>query len=61
VAEPHQGKCPGRSTSALAAALAIKSDTNKIIYQDILTTSADETTDLSMAYREQRSSAATAP
>src|SRR6218665_3563555 len=32
-----QGKCPVRNTSALAAALAVKSDKNKIINQDILT------------------------
>jgi len=30
------GKCSGRNTSALAAALAIKSGNNKIILQDIL-------------------------
>ena len=42
-----QGKFPGRNTSALAAALAIKSG-NKIIYQDILTALADATDDLSM-------------
>jgi len=32
VAALHQGKCHGRNTSALAAALAVKSE---IVYQDI--------------------------
>jgi len=41
-----QGKCPGRNTSALAAALAAKSGNNKIIYQEIDTALTDATSDL---------------
>jgi len=52
VAAPHQGvyqgKCPGRNTSALAAALAVKSGNNTIIDQDSLTALADATDELSM-------------
>jgi len=53
VAVPHQGKCPGRNTSALAAAMAVKGGNNEIIYQDILTALADATNDLSMPCHEQ--------
>jgi len=42
----HAGHCPGRNTSALFAALAVKSVNNKILHQDILTALADETNDL---------------
>src|SRR6218665_2261921 len=53
-----QGKCPGRYTSALAAALAVKSFISKI-NQDILTVLADATNDLSMSRHQQRTGAAT--
>src|SRR6218665_399548 len=53
-----QGKCPGRNTSALAAALAVKSGISKI-NQDILTALADATNDLSMSRHQQRTGAAT--
>src|SRR6218665_1737325 len=50
----------GRNTSTLAAALAVKSGNNKIIYQDILTAFADATNDLCMPRNEQPTGAATA-
>ena len=50
----------GRNTSAIAAALAVKSGNNKIIYKDILTAFADATNDLSMPRHEQRAGAVTA-
>src|SRR6218665_1403414 len=55
-----QGKCPGRNTSALVAALAVKSGNNKIKYQDILAALADATDDLSVPCHEHRTGAATA-
>ena len=54
-----QGKCPGGNTFALAAALAVNSGNNKIIYQDILTALADATNDLTMLCHELRIGAAT--
>src|SRR6218665_691254 len=58
---PHQGTCPGRNTSFQAAALAVESGDNKIIYQDILTALADATYDLSMLCRENLTGANTVP
>jgi len=55
----HAGQCPGRNTSALTTALAVKSDNNKIIYQDISRALDDATNDLSMPCYEQRTGAAT--
>jgi len=55
-----QGKCPGRNTSALVAALAVKSGNNKIIYQDISTALTDATNDLSVPCHDQLTGAATA-
>ena len=52
----RQGKCPGRNISALA----VKSGSSKIIYQDILTAITDATNDLPMPCHEQRTGAATA-
>src|SRR6218665_1167921 len=54
-----QSKCPGRNTSALAAALAAKGGNNKIKYQDILTAAADAINGLSMPCQKQRTDAAT--
>ena len=51
VAAPHQDMPGRRNTSALAAALGVKSGNNKIIHQDILTALADATCDLSMPCR----------
>ena len=56
---PTQGKYPGRNTSALAAALAVKSGNNNIIYQNILIALAYATNDLSMPCHGQRTGAAT--
>ena len=56
---PHQacqGKCPDRNTSALAAALAVKSGNNK---QHIFIALADAINDLPMPCHEQRTGAAT--
>jgi len=55
----YQGKCPGRNTFTLAAALAVKSVNSKIIYKDILIALADATNDLSMPYHEHRTGAET--
>lgn|SRR6218665_2612232 len=45
----HRSKCPERNTVPLAAALAVNSCNNKIIYLDILTAVVDATYDLSEA------------
>src|SRR6218665_76989 len=58
---PHQGTCPRRNTSVLAAAQAVESGDNKIIYQDNLTALADATYDLSMLCREHLTGADTVP
>jgi len=55
VAAPHQGKCPGTNTSALA----VKSGNKRIMYQDILTALAHATNDLPMPCHEQRPGATT--
>src|SRR6218665_1735729 len=64
-ARTSQGKCLGRYTSALAAALAaalvVKIGNNKIIYKGILTALADAINDLTMFCHEQRTAAATGP
>ena len=57
---PHQGvpgKCPGRNTSALAAALTVNSGNNKILHK--VTSTVDATDDLSTPCPEQRAGAAT--
>lgn len=46
VAALHQGNGLGRNTTALAADLSVKSGSNKIIHQDILTALAGVTNDL---------------
>ena len=48
------GKCPGKNTSALAAALEVKCGNNNIICQDSLTARAHATNDLSMPCQKQR-------
>jgi len=56
-----QGKCPGRNTPTLAAALAVKSGNYKIIYQDILTALADASNNLPLPCHEQQTGAANRP
>ena len=52
-------KCPGRNSSALAVALAVKSGNNRIKHQDTLIAFADATIDLSMPCHEQQTGAVT--
>jgi len=57
VATPRKGvpeKMPWEKYLPLAAALAVISGNNKIIYQDILTALADATNDQPMPCHEQR-------
>src|SRR6218665_1392259 len=56
-----QGKCPGRNTYVLAAALAVNSGNTRIIYKDILTALADATNELSMPCHVQWTGAAAPP
>src|SRR6218665_3766429 len=57
VVAPHQGKCPGRNTSAQAAAMAVNIGNNKIIIKICLTALADAANGQSMPCHEQRAGA----